>query len=707
MPPPRVCKIGNNALKLNLDISPEEPVKLLFDGAKLPEAKRRWARLVELQAAGFNQHDHHGNKYTGTNPGGLLRYLSHASSRTPLGPVWEIRQSGSGLLVSSYFQFLGELPACRTWTVVQNVDAEEILVEFVSSLALFGVSLGGGSPWKDKMRLHVADNSWCAECQWRSGSLRDFGLSASYRGQEGSGFSLKRVAISSQGTWSSLEHLPLAGLENTETGSTLLWQIEHNGSWYWELSDVAHELFLRVSGPTYHEGLWSKKLASGEKFESVPVTFARVKGGLPTALGTLTHARRLLRRQHPDMEALPVIFNDYMNCLWGNPTTEALLPIIDKAAEVGAEYFVIDAGWYAELGETWWESVGAWQPSGTRFPAGLGEVIQRIRARGMTPGLWLEIEVMGINCPLVRQLPDDWFFVREGKRVIDHGRYQLDFRNPEVRAHAHGTVERLMREFGIGYLKMDYNINAGPGTDSAADSPGDGLLEHNRAYLDWIKSVFERYPQLIIENCSSGGLRMDYAQLSVHSIQSISDQTDYRLNAIIAAACASAVTPEQAAVWSYPLKGADEEQTIFNMVSALLLRIHQSGCIHEISPAGLQLVKEGIAVYKRIRSAIPKGIPFWPLGLPHFGDGWAAFGLDCGRTGYLAVWRFDAESVTAKIPLPAGTKKQTFKCIYPEARSPKFAWSNEKIAITLSRPHSARLFEFDKRPRVSGSRAGK
>jgi alpha-galactosidase len=694
---PRLSKIGNNALKLNLDISPDGPVKLLFEGPKMPETKRRWARLVELQAAGFNQHDHHGNKYTGTNPGGLLRYLSHSSSRTPLGLAWEIRQSGGGLVVSSYFQFLGRLPACRTWTAVQNVGSEEILIEFVSSLALFGVSLGGAGDWKDKMRLHVADNSWCAECQWRSGSLRDFGLSASYGGQEGSGFSLKRVAISNQGTWSSLEHLPLAGLENIETGSTLLWQIEHNGSWHWEISDVAHELFLRVSGPTYREGLWSKKLAPGEKFESVPVTFVRVEAGLESALGILTRVRRLLRRRHPDLEALPVIFNDYMNCLWGNPTTEALIPIIDKAAEVGAEYFVIDAGWYAELGETWWESVGAWQPSATRFPAGIDEVIQRIRAKGMIPGLWLEIEVMGINSPLVRQLPDDWFFLRDGKRVIDHGRYQLDFRNPEVRAHADGTIERLVRQFGIGYLKMDYNINAGPGTDRSSDSPGDGLLEHNRAYLEWIKTVFERYPQLIIENCSSGGLRMDYAQLSVHSIQSVSDQTDYRFNAIIAAACASAVTPEQAAVWSYPLKGADEEQVIFNMVSVLLLRIHQSGCLHEISSAGLQLVKEGIAVYKRIRRNIPMGIPFWPLGLPRFGDGWAAFGLDCGRTGYLAVWRFEAENRSVKIPLPGGAKRQTFKCIFPEARSPKFAWANEKLAITLPREHSARLFEFEMR----------
>ena len=693
----RLCKIGNKRLNLSLDISPEGPVKLLFPEPTIPEAKRRWARLVELQAAGFNQHDHHGNKCTGTNPGGLLRYLSHSSSRTSLGTVWEIKQSGSGLIVSSYFQFLAQLPACRTWTVVENVDADEALLEFVSSLALFGVSSGGTGAWEEKMRLHVADNSWCAECQWRAGKMRDFGLSAAYRPQTGSGFSLKRVAVSNQGSWSSLEYLPLAALENIEVGSTLCWQIEHNGSWYWEISDLAHELILRVSGPTYREGLWRKRLTPGGKFVSVPVTFTYAKGDLQTALATLTHARRLLRRPHRDVETLPVIFNDYMNCLWGNPTTETLLPIIDKAAEVGAEYFVVDAGWYAELGETWWESVGVWQPALSRFPAGLSEVVQYIRAKGMIPGLWLEIEVMGINCPLVRQLPDTWFFLRDGKRVIDHGRYQLDFRNPEVRTHADGIIERLLSEFGVGYIKMDYNINAGPGTDRASDSPGDGLLEHNRAYLDWVKAVFERHPQLIIENCSSGGLRMDYAQLAIHSIQSVSDQTDFRLNGIIAAACASAVTPEQAALWSYPLKGADEEETIFNMVTVLLLRIHQSGCLHEISPACLQLVKEGIAVYKRIRGDIPEGIPFWPLGLPRFGDGWAAFGLDCGTKGYLAVWRFHGERRSAKIMLPTGTKKQTFKCIYPTARSPKHAWSNQKLVITLPRGHSARLFAFEKR----------
>lgn len=162
----------------------------------------------------------------------------------------------------------------------------------------------------------------------------------------------------------------------------------------------------------------------------------------------------------------------------------------------------------------------------------------------------------GIACPLAQTLPDECFFLRHGRRVIDHQRYQLDFRHPLVLEHADRVISRLVEEYGISYIKMDYNINAGSGTEYAADSPGDGLLQHNRAYLLWLKNTMDRYPHLVIENCGSGGLRMDYALLQQHSIQSVTDQTDYRLMAPIAAAAASAVTPEQAAIWSYPLRKA-------------------------------------------------------------------------------------------------------------------------------------------------------
>ncbi len=580
---------------------------------------------------------------------------------------------------------------------MENVGSKAVLLEYVSTFALAGISREGARPWDKKMRLHLADNSWYGECQWRSGSLPDFGLACTYSSDSGMGFSLNRISVSSQGTWSTSGHLPIGIVENIEVDHSYFWQIEHNGSWQWEIGDLAHELYLRVSGPTYREGLWSKNLEPHQIFQSVPATIGRVEGGMQEALRTLTQARRVLRNPHPDMEAMPVIFNDYMNCLMGDPTTEKLMPIIDCAAKVGAEYFVIDAGWYADRGENWWDSVGEWAPSKTRFPGGLKKVTEYIRARGMVPGLWLEIEVMGIHCPLAGRVPESWFFQRAGRRIVDHGRYQLDFRNPEVAAHASAIVDRLVSEFEIGYIKMDYNINAGPGTDAASDSPGDGLLEHNRAYLEWVTSVMLRHPGLVMENCSSGGLRMDYAQLAVHPIQSVSDQTNYRLNGVIAAACVSAVTPEQAAIWSYPLKDADEEETIFNMVNTLLVRIHQSGRLHEISRRRLALVKEGIVLHKCIRSNIRGGLPFWPLGLPRFGDGWAAFGLDYGAGSYLAVWRLSGEEETQEFPLPQFTgMKIIVDCIYPKGREVGCQWvgAEATLKIRLSKTYTARLLSI-------------
>src|SRR6202011_1704357 len=58
------------------------------------------------------------------------------------------------------------------------------------------------------------------------------------------------------------------------------------------------------------------------------------------------------------------------------------------------------------------------------------------------------------------------------------------------------------------YLKLDYNIMVGPGTDTGGISPGAGLLAANRAQLDWLDAVLDRHPGLVIENCSSGGMRI-------------------------------------------------------------------------------------------------------------------------------------------------------------------------------------------------------
>ena len=123
----------------------------------------------------------------------------------------------------------------------------------------------------------------------------------------------------------------------------------------------------------------------------------------------------------------------------------------------------------------------------------------------------------------------------------------------------------------------------------------------------------------MIENCSSGGQRMDYAMLKRYSIQSTSDQENYLNYASISANAPTGLTPEQAAV-RYPLLEGTTEEVVFNMVNAILLRVHQSGHLAQISPERRALVKEGLDYYKTIRADLREALPFWPIGLSHFGD---------------------------------------------------------------------------------------
>jgi alpha-galactosidase len=327
-----------------------------------------------------------------------------------------------------------------------------------------------------------------------------------------------------------------------------------------------------------------------------------------------------------------------MNTVMGDPSTERLLPLITAAARAGAEYFCIDSGWYAEQGEDWWDTVGAWAPSKSRFPNGIAEVLDHIRAEGMVPGLWIEPEVVGVRSPVAQELPSEAFFTRAGERVVEQGRYHLDFCHPRTRQHLDKVVDFLVEDLGVGYFKMDYNINVGPGTETASVAAGVGLLAHNRAFLEWVDALLDRHPSLTIESCSSGGMRTDYALLSRFQLHSTSDQQDFLRYPPIAAAAPAAIAPEQAAVWAYPQPEWDDDQIAFGLCSALLGRVHLSGHIDRMSAAQQQLVADAISAYKQIRPDLATALPFWPLGLPAWEDRWLALGMRARSGSYLVVW---------------------------------------------------------------------
>jgi len=685
-------KLSENGIHIIFKITDDGKVCLLQmglnekDDEHLPGGDRY--SLVQVKTADYGYEDHHGAKHISAGLSERLRYVSHTDTRSADGKqrIFTVTQQTDDIYVTSHFVFYSGITAVRSYTTVENRSENTVTLEYLSSLNLFGISAEGEGVWDRKCSISIPHNTWLGEAQWYKHSVAELGLSKV-------GWpSIKPLIVSSTGSFSTDEYLPAAYFENEVAGSSMMWQIENNGSWMWEIGEEAGELYLLLSGPCQDTAGWWKTLKPGESFESAPAAVVFSDRGFDGTLAEMTKYRRAIRRKNPDNEKLSVIFNDYMNCLGGDPTTEKLFPLIDAAADAGCEYFCIDCGWYSD--GAWWDGVGEWMPSRARFPGGIQEPLNYIRSKGMIPGLWLEIEVMGIRCPLAEKLPDNWFFIRHGKRVIDHGRYQLDFSNPAVREYASGVIDHLVCEYGVGYIKMDYNIEAGVGTECGSDSFGDGLLQHSRAYLAWLDGIFAKYPELTIECCSSGACRANYALLSRHSIQSSSDQTYYLKNAVIAAASAAGICPEQCAVWAYPMRDADVENVVLNMVNSLLLRIHQSGHLAEISPEGFDMVKEGISVYKQIRGDIKTALPIYPTGMPHFADGWFSFGLDCSDKIYLAVWRMDDEKDTFAIPLDGVTIKNA-ECIYPAGLDVQYSFHGNVLTAGMKK-RTARLFKIQK-----------
>ena len=706
----QTIEIKENGICLVWEIDEKNNLKLLhfsalpFHREDIVAATTEYGfRFVEMNLSGFDRsYERHGNKYIVTAPGYRMKYAGHTDERNEKGRLLKfiLRDDVTNVFVDAYLQFYDGDPIVRMWQTVRNEGHEAQTLEYLSSFNYEGIEKEGVLPRDEKMKIYVPHNSWQREMNWKCYTLPELGMELVQPVEEQRSSSMIRV--SNTGNWSSKEYLPMAYLENTETGSGLFFQIEHNGSWHWEIGDQNGHLYLAVSGPNEIYSHWYKTLQPGDSFTGAPVAVGVTADGFDDAMKTLTSYRRKIRRVNADNEKLPIIFNDYMNCLWGNPTTEAEFPLIDAAAEAGCEYFCIDCGWYAD--GDWWDSVGEWKESRRRFPNGVREVTDYIRKKGMIPGVWLELEVMGIYCETAKKVPDDWFFVRHGKRVYDRSRYQLDYRNPAVRDYADQVIDRLVRDYGVGYIKMDYNIEPGIGTELNADSVGDGMLAHERSYLSWLDGVFARYPDLIIENCSSGGMRIDYAMLSRYSIQSTSDQDNYLDYATIAANSPSGLTPEQSAVWTYPMNHEEQvpedalkEEVVFNMVNAMLLRVHQSGHLAKLDDTRKELVKEGLDLYKKIRSDIKDFYPFWPLGLSSHTDEWVSLGMRGEKKCYLAVWRREGTQESQVLPVAGlAGKEVNVRCIYPSYAKDAYAWNERTgtLSVEQKKEKTARLYEL-------------
>ncbi len=564
------------------------------------------------------------------------------------------------------------------------------------------LGLNGGVEDVKDFYLTQFKQSHHKECQPRVHSLFDLGLTDISVGTQ------CRIGHTNIGSWSTKEELPQGILQRGD--ECTMFQIERNHTWSYEISDVRERLYLYLDGGNETFGGWYKVLRNGEKYTAPTVAIAFGKN-VNEVVGEMTKYRRHIAGKSNVDAYLPAVFNEYMHLSWDSPSEEGVRKYAPKVAQTGVDYYVIDCGWHdEEPGATIYPYVGKWIESKTRFPHGVRATTDYLRSLGLKAGLWIEPEIVGKNCrEMIEYYGEDCFIRRHGKKVCALGRYFLDFRKRKVIDYLSETIRRMVEEYGAEYIKLDYNQDLGVGCDENADSVGEGLERCSKAYLAWIDTMRKRFPNVLFETCSSGGMRMDYETLSHFSIVSTSDQTNYKKYPYIAGNILSSVLPEQAAVWSYPVdslsspngdfsptaswveENVSREQVVMNMINSFLGRIHLASHIELLSKEKFALVQEGVAYYQSLVDAKRTALPYFPTGFANFQQKTVASGFISGNKLYLAVWNLGGDK-RVKIPVDG---YQRAKRAYPKDDDLAYALENGTLTIEFTEDYQARFFELD------------
>jgi len=230
------------------------------------------------------------------------------------------------------------------------------------------------------------------------------------------------------------------------------------------------------------------------------------------------HLRRsVLRAPLPGKENL-VVYNH-----WGYMEHEmseaALKAEVDVAVEVGAEIYIVDAGWFGDQGSSWWRTVGDWE-CGDRLPNGLDPVFDYARGKGLLCGMWFDLERLGPESEAAKD-HTDWLTRRYGE-VTSGG--DMDLTNPEAVAHLERTLSAVIERWRLDLFRLDYNTTPFEGGQTLRDGYQENVFWR---YYENVYALYDRiaarFPHLMMENCSGGGGRTDIGLVSRFSHTWVTD----------------------------------------------------------------------------------------------------------------------------------------------------------------------------------------
>ncbi len=472
------------------------------------------------------------------------------------------------------------------WTQAYNGSLQPVTLEMLTSFLLRDMRVD---------RIYRMQSCWSAEGKLKIESVTDLHLEKSWNG-----CAYRIEKFGNVGSMPVRKYFPFLVVEDCEKGCFTGVQLYCASSWQMELRCKEKDTFTISGGLADRDfGQWTKTLQPKESFAAPKAVIAQGKSLLEVC-------DKLVKAQRPETSpmdsSMGILFNEYCTT-WGNPTFENVKRVCDKIADKGIDFLVIDSGWYGNA-ENWWDMVGDWFVNEKRFPGGMKGIADYIRSKGMIPGLWFEMECVNSGAENYKQT--DHLVQKDGYPLTVGNRRFWDMEDPWAVEYLTKTVIGILKEAGFGYLKVDYNDSMGMGCDGP-EGPGENLrrkVQHSRAFFQKIR---QEIPGIVIENCSSGGHRLEPSMMELVSQASFSDAHETPAIPLIAANMHRVIQPGQSQIWAVMRAGDSAERIYYSMAATFLGRMCLSGDIYDLSESQWQLIEEGMAFYKQVADIIRDG----------------------------------------------------------------------------------------------------
>jgi len=490
--------------------------------------------------------------------------------------------------------------AIESFSVFINLSSEETSIEMISSF-----SLGELTPFEQEdapntMVVHRLRSTWSAEGHLESLPIEDLQLEPSW-----SNYGVRCERFGQVGSMPVRKFFPFIVIEDIKNKVSWGAQIACPSSWQMEIYRRDNALCISGGIADREFGHWLKKIKPGEKFITPKAILSVSEGGVDEVAQNMTHLHSVYLVKNNCIEVgLPIAFNEFCTT-WGNPSEENIRKIARNLKGKGIKYFVIDCGWYKEGKRNWDSSMGDWKLCEELFPEGLEKTLEIIRECGMIPGIWFEFEICGRESDAFYN--SEHLLKRDNNVITTGNRRFWDMNDKFVINYLTEKVTKFIKKYDFGYLKIDYNDSIGIGCDGA-ESLGEGLRQNMLATQRFIQEIHKQVPDLVIENCSSGGHRLEPSMMALTNMSSFSDSHECLEIPIIAANLHRAILPSQSQIWAVLRKDDTERRFIYSIASTFLGRMCLSGDVCDLKREQWDIVDKGIVFYKKISSIIEHGV---------------------------------------------------------------------------------------------------